>query len=120
MFFLLTIFFTFAIVWGIKISTSNGNVFEKIKDFLEKNLSEKLFKWVVDCPYCMPSLYSIFGYVFYYIYIGYIDWGRLFFYPIIVGASSFVCGILWVINETINEKKKHIENLNYELDKQYS
>lgn len=96
------VFYTVALVLGMKISIQEDMIFEKLGLYAEiQNSNGK--NWVkptILCHWCMPSVYSAFGFGIYFLIHG----GSakiLFAYPAIVGISSFVAGFLWELLELV-------------------
>jgi hypothetical protein len=108
-FIIVTIFFTVAVVLGITIVTQDGMVLYKLREEAENNGS-KLLEPLILCEWCMPSIYSMLGYVFSYILYGW-DIKYLLFYPIVISLSSLICGLVWGICRILIHKLKKI---NYE------
>ena len=48
---------------GLHVSASEGMILNRIKNCLELNLSEWLFKPLIGCPSCMGSIWGIVGFV---------------------------------------------------------
>ena len=105
------IFFTVSIAFAVKISTSEGMVFEKIGKYAEKELEEghKYWEALILCPYCMPSVYSLFGGLTFYLVNGSFDYHLLFAWPVIVGFSSLIHGMVWTLFELLWAKKAYYE-----------
>lgn len=117
MFLVLSIIFTVTIVLGIKVSTGEGMVFNSVKKWLENKVSDKVFKWIIDCPFCMPSLYSLFGYFFTFLFLKTYNFEWLYFYIITVCAASFISGVMWTGLEYLNEKHYYYNSKNNFHDK---
>lgn len=108
------ILLTFIWVMGIKIVTSEGMLLEKLGKWGEKKVDEghKIFNAIIVCPWCLPSIHSIFGYGFAF-GLGVLpliwDWKLLIMWPLVVMGSSFLCGNVWNLYETINRIKEKNE-----------
>lgn len=86
---------------SIKISTSEGMWLERLGVYGERKIDEGA-NWVKPlfaCEWCMPSLWTLVGFAFAF-GIGILSvfsWQLAFFYPLVVGGSSIVTGIIWNI-----------------------
>lgn len=96
-------------VWviGLKIATAQDMIFEKLGKWGEAKVKDghKIFEAVIVCQWCMPSIHSLVGYGFAFLLAVLpwrFDWKLVWMYPLVVMASSFVCGMSWLIYETIN------------------
>lgn len=104
---------TVIIVLGLRVSLSNGMIFQKLGKFFERKVEEGyLWMDVFICPWCMGSLQCATAH-FVSFKLGLIDfeWDEklVFRYLIIVLASSFVSGVLWTIYLTLNQIKEKNE-----------
>ena len=103
-------------IWvvGIKIATSEGMLFEKIGEWGEKKVNDGyiIFDALIVCPWCLPSVHSIFGYGFAFA-LGVLplewNWKFLIMWPLVVMGCSFLCGNAWNIYETIVKVKQKAE-----------
>lgn len=95
----LSILFTSILVLGAKIVTHEEMALNSLL-VLATNKKSKWFEALLICAWCMPSIWSIFGYAFANLYLGF-TWNiakcNLVFYPIIVGAASVISGITWTL-----------------------
>lgn len=117
------ILLTFIWVMGIKISTAEGMVFEKLGNWANKQVDKgyKIYEAIISCEWCLPSLHSVIGYAF-AVGIGVIDhfeWKLVVLYPLVVCGTSLLSGLTWTIYLTINEIKennkeqsKYFKNIN--------
>lgn len=108
------IFLTSIWVLGIKISTANDMVLEKLSIYGQKKIESghKIVEALIICEWCMPSIHSLIGYLF-AIGIGFISefsWSLVVIYPIIVMGSSLTCGIIWNAYMLMNSKKEYYDN----------
>lgn len=112
------IFITTCLVWGVKISTEPGMVFEKIGDWADDKIENgnKILEPLLMCPFCMPSIYSAFGYLFAYKLGVFTSLNILWAYPIAVCGASLTSGFLWMFYLLIVEIKKYYFFLNRETD----
>jgi hypothetical protein len=69
-FILVSIFFTVATVIGITIVTQPQMALYSLREQAENNIN-KLREPLILCEWCMPSIYSLLGYVFAYILYGF-------------------------------------------------
>ncbi len=104
------------LVWGVKISTEENMVFQKVGDFARKQVDKgrKYWEAIILCPFCAPSVWSIvaigFGYLF-----GWVDsWTIFYYYPVIVGGSSLVSGLTWTVYQLLSLVIKYFKYLNGE------
>lgn len=122
------ILLTFIWVMGIKISTAEGMIFEKLGDYGKRKVDEgyKIFEALINCEWCLPSVHSIFGTTF-AMGLGVIPFEinkELFIrWPLVIMGASLVSGLTWTIYLTINciKEKNEIEvdyykKLMYEIE----
>lgn len=88
------IIFTTFWCMGLVTVTGEGMALQSFKDYSE-NKKAKIWMAVILCHLCMPTIHSIFGYAFYFIYVHYakgheINWNLLYMYPIIICGSSLL------------------------------
>lgn len=108
------ILITFIWVMGIKISTSEGMVFEKLGKYAERKVEKgyKIWEALIACEWCLPSVHSVFGYAFSF-GIGIIpfefQWKYIIMLPIVIMGTSFLSGNVWNIYLTINKIKENNE-----------
>lgn len=106
---------TSLLVLGWKIVTSEDMLLESVGDFAEAKAKEgKRYYELLFCQWCMPSAWSLLGFVFAYgLGIISIEWKLLFLYPLCVCGSSLVCGVTWslykLIESTINRNEAEVE-----------
>lgn len=106
------ILITFIIVMGLKIAMSEGMLLEKLGNYFEKKAEEKKVFDLFICPWCMSTLQSITAHLFAF-GLGLLpfewNWQLLIRWPLVVMGSSFLCGNVWNIYETINRVKERNE-----------
>lgn len=118
---------TVIIVLALKISLSQGMIFEKAGDWLESkvNAGYKIFDLFI-CEWCMPSLQVFTAHAFAF-GLGVLpfefNWQLVIRYPLVVFASSFLSGNLFNLYLTINRIKEkndaesiYYKNLNDEIE----
>lgn len=113
---ILSILFTVAIVIGLTIANQFGMVLYPIREALtdDKGDAKKLiYEPLFLCWWCMPSVYSSIGYLFAFLYQDDVNLRALFFYPVVVSASSFIVAVLWGLHQLIYKK---IEQVQKEID----
>lgn len=112
------IFITVCLVWGVKIVTEPGMAFEKIGEWAEDKVQNgyKIFDALLTCPFCMPSFYTLFSYVFGYLLGIVTEWKQLIAYPIVICGASLVGGIIWMVFQVILGIKKYLDFINRETD----
>lgn len=96
----LSIFFTVCLVLGVKIITHEGMALHSLK--VKADASGKGIWNMVTCEWCMPSLWSLAGYFFAFMYLfqkfPVEHWYKyMIFYPITVCASSVLAGTIWTV-----------------------
>lgn len=95
--------------WTIITQPEMGLYF--LREWAETKES-KLLNATMFCHWCMPSSWSLIGYLFAAL-IGLIDsfsWSLVFMYPIVVCGSSFLCGLLWAVYKKIEIETKYYHN----------
>lgn len=102
---------TFILVMGVKISTAEGMVFEKIGEYGERKVKEgyKIFEALLVCQWCLPSIWSIPAHAFAFglnILPFEFNWQLLIRWPLVIMGASFISGNAWNIYETINKIKE--------------
>lgn len=112
------IFFTVCLVWGVKIVTEPGMAAEKIGQWADDKVEAgyKIFDALLTCPFCMPSIYTSFGFGFGYLFGVVTKWEQLYAYPIVVCGSSLIGGMIWIAFQLILDIKKYFNFLNRETD----
>ena len=105
------VFFSWAIVFGVRISTHEGMVFEKIGEYANNQLEKgyRIWEALVLCHYCLPSVWSLLGVGLYYLINPETSLRLLFSYPVIVGFTSLLSGMIWSIFEMLWAKKSYYE-----------
>lgn len=121
---LLSILFTTALVIGFSLATTSEGLLEFIVDYFNEIDNRrifdgksrlKVFKPLATCPSCMPSIWSLFGIGFLFVYKGQADWSIFKMYPIIVAGSSLLSCIIWLTilklaNNETDSKNTYAEN----------
>lgn len=108
------IIITFIWVMGIKISTADGMVFEKLGRYAQRKVDEgyKIWEALVACEWCLPSVHSIFGNAF-AMGLGIIpaEFNKELFirWPLVIMGTSLLSGLTWTIYLTINKIKEKNE-----------
>lgn len=112
------ILFTVCLVWGVKIVTEPGMAADKIGEWAEEKVKDgyKIFDALLTCPFCMPSIYSSFGYGMGYLLGVVTSWHDLVAYPIVVCGSSMIGGIIWQVFQLIIRISRYFDFLNRETD----
>lgn len=109
-------------IWciGIKIATANGMILEKLGHYAESKALEgrKIYEPLIVCPWCLPSIHSIFGYAFALGMgsITHFSWSLVVIYPLVVAGASIVTGFTWSIYLTINSIKEAYDATTQEFD----
>jgi hypothetical protein len=118
---LIVIFFNYIWVLGVKISTAEGMVFEKLGNWGEEKEEEgyKIMKGLITCQWCLPGFHSLVAWAFAFTIGGLAfewNWKYLVMWPIIIMGTSLCTGLTWTIYLTINQirEKNEIEAKYYE------
>lgn len=100
---------TFVWVMGIKISTGEGMIFEKMGKWGEEMVDKgyKIFDAIIVCPWCLPSIHSVFGYAFAYGLGVFESWDMklIVMWPLVVMGTSFLSGNAWNLHQMCNRIK---------------
>ena len=110
------IFITSCLVWGVKISTEEGMVFEKVGVWatVQTERGYKIWEAIILCPFCMSSFWSLVAIGIAYL-LGYdFTWNVFIAYPVIVGGASLVSGFIWVTFQLIVSAGRYFQKLNEE------
>lgn len=112
------IILTFICVMGLKIVLSKGMLLERVGEWLEYQVESghKIFDLFI-CQWCMSTLQSITAHGFAFA-LGILpfewNWQLAARWPLVVMGSSFLCGNVWNLYETINRiKEKNEAEANY-------
>jgi hypothetical protein len=113
---------------GVKISTTEGMIFEEIGNYARRKVDEghKIWEALIVCEWCLPSVYSIFGHVF-AIGLGILpfewSWQLLIRWPLVVMGASISSGLIWTIYLMFNQIKENnmaqtdfYKNINHEKE----
>jgi hypothetical protein len=106
-------FISAVLVLGMTISSEEGMIFYEARrraEILYKRGGHVIMKPLILCVWCMASVYSIFGYVFAWIFgdLNCLDVKAICSYPIIVCLTSIISGGVWSVYELIETKKQLI------------
>jgi len=108
------ILITCTCVMGLKIALSKGMLLERLGEWLEYKVEEekkKIYNLFI-CQWCMATLQSIVAHAIAF-GLGILpmewNWQLLIRWPLVVMASSFICGNAWNIYETINRVRERNE-----------
>lgn len=98
---------------GLKISMSEGMIFERVGEFFKRKVDagQKFYDLFI-CPWCMNTLQSITAHIFAFglgILHWDFNWQLLIRWPLVVMGASFLSGNAWNIYETINRIKERNE-----------
>lgn len=107
-------------VWvlGLTIATQEHMVLYGVRVWANKYQDNyKILKALITCPFCMPSIHSLFGY-FFAVAGGIVslDLRLLVLYPIVVMGASILTGFSWTLYDLMSIKVAHIEKLNEFID----
>lgn len=102
---------------ALQISTSEGMVFYKLREYAESKKA-KIWEAIVLCPWCCPSIHSIFAYVGGFIlgFVKWDSWNIFLMYPFVVAGSSLITGLVWIMYKFLELKMKyygHLEQQEY-------
>ena len=107
-----TILITVSLILGATIVTQEDMALHSVRVWAE-NKNSKWFEPLILCEWCMPSIWSVFGFIFSCL-IGYVDFDIIkiiLMYPIVACSSSFIVGFSWLLFDIINVKRKHLKNI---------
>lgn len=121
---------TVILVMGLKISTSEGMIFEKLGDYARQKVDEGYKAWdLIACEWCAGTWLSI---VAHFAAFGLAvlpfewNWQLLIRWPLIVMGASITSGLIWNIYLSINEMKEndraqaeYFKNLNNDNDENF-
>lgn len=87
-------------IWilGLTLASQEEMIFNRWRLWAEERKS-KIWKAVILCVWCMPSIHSLVGYAF-AVGIGIISefsWRLIVFYPLVVMGSSILSGLTWTL-----------------------
>ena len=96
---------------GLKISTSEGMIFEKIGNYARRKVDEGYKIWdLIACEWCAGTWLSIVAHFFAF-GLGILtfewNWQLLMRWPLVVIGASITSGIVWTIYLTLNEIKEN-------------
>lgn len=99
---------------GVMIGTADGMIMDKIRVYAKNKIDSgaKYYEALVYCPWCLPSVHSLIGYLF-AILLGIVskfELSILFMYPLVVMGSSLLTGIVWSIHNLIDAKTQYYLN----------
>jgi hypothetical protein len=109
------ILITTILVLGLRVAVSHDMILERLGNWAEKKVGEgyKICELFI-CPWCMPSVWSLFAYVFAF-GLGVLplefNWQLVIRWPLIVMGSSFLSGFIWTVYLTLNSIKEKNENI---------
>lgn len=106
------------LVMGLKISTSEGMIFENIGNYARRKVEQGYKYWdLIACEWCCGTWLSIIAHVLVLkLGIAYFDlnWQVLIRWPLVVMGTSITSGFIWTIYLTLNEvKEKNKEQSEY-------
>lgn len=103
------IFICTSLVMGWTIATQDKMVLNKARLWAE----EKKSKWLdglLLCHWCMPSSWALPAYIIAYL-SGVVHGAKiLWLYPVVVCASSVMCGMIWELYQVLNMLVKYLVN----------
>ncbi|MEO6638044.1 MAG: hypothetical protein ABIN25_07190 [Ginsengibacter sp.] len=113
---------------AFKIATEEGMLLGKLGRLIQAKVDEgKKAYMLLQCIFCMPSLFGLFGFGFAYL-TGMVQftWNTLVFYIPTVCGSSVFCGGMWSVYQLISAKidaeERYARNLDdayYEYEPEY-
>lgn len=118
------ILITYIWVMGVKISTAEGMIFEKLGKYAQRKVDEghKIWEALIACEWCLASVHSVFGHAFAF-GLGILplefNWQLLIRLPLVIMGTSLISGLTWTIYLMINdikdnneEQAKYFKNMN--------
>jgi hypothetical protein len=107
------ILITSVIILALTIASQEDMIFHFFQAWGEEK--EKQGKWwakpLITCPSCMPSVYSILGYVFAWVLNVEITWRTIVMYPVAVGAASVIVTFLWTAYLWVDAQIPYFRNI---------
>ncbi|MBP6478172.1 MAG: hypothetical protein KA290_10675 [Chitinophagaceae bacterium] len=99
-------------IWclGVTIVTQPDMALGRLREWAEGKES-MWFQPLLICPWCLPSIHSIFGYLFSLLIGVEITWKIIAIYPLVVAGASVVTGLIWSLCTLIFIKTKHFTNI---------
>lgn len=106
------ILFTSMVVISWKIATSEGMLLDKIGQWAssKRESGKKIFE-ILICPFCAPSLFSIFGYGFGYLSGIEFTWKIFICYPLVVFGASTLSGFIWYLWLLLESAQGYYSNM---------
>lgn len=106
---------TITSIWciGLKIVTNEGMILYSWQKFAlyKVESGNKIFEPLILCAWCLPSVYSIIGYLIAYSLGIVTEWKYLFAYPIVVAGSSFATGMSWLVYNILEHRHGYFKNV---------
>jgi len=100
-------------IWclALQISTSEGMVFYKFREYAETKRG-RIWEAIVLCPWCCASFHSVFGMLGAFgLGIIEIEWQTLILWIFTIAGSSLTVGMTWQVHKYIEVKNKYYEHL---------
>lgn len=85
---ILHLFYCSLIIFGIWNAGSPGMILQHVDSYLSASLPELIYKPLIGCVICMPSLW---GSAYYFTFVN-LDWGVLLFVPALSGFNYLLAG----------------------------
>jgi hypothetical protein len=108
------ILITSLIVLGWNVITQEGMALYRIREWAESKKEDGfgIFSPLLLCIWCMPSIWSVFGFAIAN-GLGLYDltWKIILLYPLCVAGGSLVCGMIWTLYELMEQKIKYYTNV---------
>ncbi len=100
------------VIWciGLTIATQVDMIFYKLRTWAD-GVGKIYTKPLILCIWCMPSIHSLFGFLFSYL-CGFVEFSyqHVFYYPIVVMAASVISGTLWSLCNLVEVASRYMHN----------
>jgi hypothetical protein len=110
---ILSIAFSSAWVLGLTIASQEDMILERFQKWGEakEKQGQSWVKALITCPSCMPSIHSMFGYLFVWI-AGYgLSWRFVAMYPIVIFFTCIIVTIVWNVYLWIDVQIQYYSNI---------
>lgn len=99
-------------IWclGVTIVSQPGMGLGFLREWAEGK-KKIIFMPLILCPWCLPSIHSVFGYLFAFNIGVKITWATVIAYPLVVAGASLLTGIVWSLYELIDVKTNYYKNI---------
>jgi len=105
-------------VWLWKIATEDDMILEKIGKFGRRKVEEgyRIFDGLITCPWCLGNFHGILIVwpLSFLLEIIPFEWNYkyIIIHVFVLGGTSVICGVTWLIYQTILAYKNYLDLLN--------